>query len=115
MQGQDGAVLLAARRISAGYSLAYPDQVTPASLSDDDAAARARAWRDAAHAAVCDVLEPWSHGTVVRATSRPSYWAFNVVRVEEDPADVEDAVARAARRSTLLSVPSRLQPATKDR
>ena len=86
MQGQDGAVFLVARRISAGYSLAYPDQVTPASLSDDDAAARARAWRDAAHAAVCDVLEPWSHGTVVRATSRPSYWAFNVVRVEEDPA-----------------------------
>ena len=85
-----------ARRRSAGYSLAYPDQVTRASLSDGDVAARARAWRDAAHAAVCDVMEPWSHGTVVRATSRPSYWAFNVVRVEEDPAmSVEELAAFA--------------------
>ena len=50
------------------------------------AADRARAWRNARHASVCDVLEPWAHGTVVRATSRPTYWDFNVVRVEEDPA-----------------------------
>ena len=64
----------------------YPDRVTAASLPDGEAAARARAWRDALHASVCDVLEPWAHGTVVRATSRPTYWDFNVVRVEEDPA-----------------------------
>jgi ribosomal protein S18 acetylase RimI-like enzyme len=48
-------------------------------------AARARAWRDAVHAAVCDVLEPWAHGTVVRATRYPRYFDFNVVRVEENP------------------------------
>jgi GNAT superfamily N-acetyltransferase len=48
--------------------------------------ARARAWRDSAHAAVCDVLEPWAHGTVVRATGYPNYFWFNAVRVEEDPA-----------------------------
>lgn len=51
----------------------------------DDVASRARAWRHAAHAAVCDVLEPWAHGTVARATRYPSYFDFNVVRVEDDP------------------------------
>ena len=51
----------------------------------NDVAARARAWHHAAHAAVCDVLEPWAHGTVVRATRYPSYYDFNVVRVEDDP------------------------------
>jgi GNAT superfamily N-acetyltransferase len=64
--------------------------------SDRDVAARARAWRDAEHAAVCDVLDPWAHGTVVRATRYPSYFAFNLVRVEEDPGmSVEALVAFA--------------------
>jgi GNAT superfamily N-acetyltransferase len=36
-------------------------------------------------ALVCDVLEPWEHGTVVRATEFPSYYDFNAVRVESDP------------------------------
>jgi GNAT superfamily N-acetyltransferase len=58
--------------------------------------ARARAWRHATHAAVCDVVEPWAHGTVVRATRYPSYYDFNVVRVEEDPAmSVEELAAFA--------------------
>jgi GNAT superfamily N-acetyltransferase len=47
--------------------------------------ARARAWRSATLAAVCDVLEPWAHGTIVRATRYPSYFEFNLVRVEDDP------------------------------
>jgi len=60
------------------------------------AATRGRAWYHAAHAAVCDVLEPWAHGTVVRATRYPSYYDFNVVRVEEDPAmSVEALIAFA--------------------
>ena len=64
--------------------------------SMEDVATRARAWHHAAHAAVCDVLEPWAHGTVVRATRYPSYYDFNVVRVEEDPAmSVEALVAFA--------------------
>ena len=46
---------------------------------------RAREWRNDLHTAVCDVIEPWAHGTVVRATRYPSYWDFNVVRVEGDP------------------------------
>jgi GNAT superfamily N-acetyltransferase len=37
------------------------------------------------HAAVCDVVEPWEHGSVVRATSYPDYWDFNLIRVEDDP------------------------------
>jgi predicted GNAT family acetyltransferase len=35
--------------------------------------------------AVCDVVEPWEHGTVVRATRYPTYFDYNAVRVEEDP------------------------------
>ena len=53
-------------------------------LTDDARGARARAWRHATHAAVCDVLEPWAHGTVVRATRYPRYYDFNAVRVEDD-------------------------------
>jgi ribosomal protein S18 acetylase RimI-like enzyme len=61
-----------------------------------DVAALARDWRDATHAAVCDVIEPWAHGTVVRATRYPSYFDFNLVRVEDDPAmSVEDLTAFA--------------------
>jgi GNAT superfamily N-acetyltransferase len=46
---------------------------------------RGRAWRHSAHAAICDVIEPWEHGAVVRASSYPTYYDFNLVRVEEDP------------------------------
>jgi ribosomal protein S18 acetylase RimI-like enzyme len=65
-----------------------------AGSSDGDAAARARARRNAWHAAVCDVIEPWAHGTVARATRYPDYFDLNVVRVEEDPQT--DAAALAA-------------------
>jgi ribosomal protein S18 acetylase RimI-like enzyme len=70
--------------------------VTSPERPDDDVAARARAWRDSAHAAVCDVIEPWAHGTVVRATRYPSYYDFNSVRVEEDPAMDVDALIAVA-------------------
>jgi GNAT superfamily N-acetyltransferase len=59
-------------------------------------AARARAWHHAVHAAVCDVLEPWEHGTVVRATRFPHYYDFNAVRVEDDAQLTVDAVVRFA-------------------
>lgn len=49
-----------------------------------DAAARARAWVHGGQAAVCDVIQPWEHGTVVRATEHPTYWDYNLVRVEDD-------------------------------
>lgn len=58
-------------------------------------AARARAWHHGRHA-ICDVIEPWVHGTVVRATRYPDYYELNAVRVEEDPAmSVEELVAFA--------------------
>jgi predicted GNAT family acetyltransferase len=43
---------------------------------------RAIAWRRAEHARVCDVVEPWEHGTVFRATGLPDFWAYNGVRLE---------------------------------
>jgi GNAT superfamily N-acetyltransferase len=49
-------------------------------------ARRARTWRDGREARVCDVIEPWAHGSVVRATRYPDYFDLNVVRVEDDPA-----------------------------
>jgi GNAT superfamily N-acetyltransferase len=61
-----------------------------------DAPARARAWLHDVQAAVCDVFEPWEFGTVVRATRYPSYFAFNLVRIERDPGmSVEALVAFA--------------------
>ena len=67
-----------------------------ASEPPDDVAARARAWRTATHASVCDVIEPWAHGTVVRASRYPSYYDFNSVRVEDDPdMSVDELVAFA--------------------
>jgi GNAT superfamily N-acetyltransferase len=63
---------------------------------DGGVASRARAWRNAAHAAVCDVIEPWAHGTVVRATPYPGYFDLNVVRVEAPvEMDVEELMAFA--------------------
>ena len=66
------------------------------SSTDGGVAARACDWHHAAQAAVCDVVEPWAHGTVVRATRYPSYFDFNVVRVEEDPAMSVDALVAFA-------------------
>ena len=63
------------------------------STASPDLADRARAWYRAAHAAVCDVSEPWEHGTVVRATRFPDYFDFNMVRVEGDPAMSAAALA----------------------
>jgi ribosomal protein S18 acetylase RimI-like enzyme len=59
-------------------------------------AVHARAWRDGAHAAVCDLRERWAHGVVVRATRYPDYHWFNVVRVEEDPGMTVEALVAFA-------------------
>ena len=86
-----------------------------------DAASRARAWRNAAHAALCDVVEPWAHGTVVRATRYASYFDFNVVRVEtpissgaeELAAFADEALAGLAHRRLdfdLIDDADRLRP-----
>jgi ribosomal protein S18 acetylase RimI-like enzyme len=49
-----------------------------------------------AQAAVCDVIEPWEHGTVIRATRHPTYWDYNLVRVEDDADIGADAVVAFA-------------------
>ena len=75
--------------------------------------ARARAWHHARHAAVCDASTPWAHGTVVRAGRYPSYYDFNLVRVERDPqpmgvpeliAFADEALAGLAHRRIELEV-----------
>jgi ribosomal protein S18 acetylase RimI-like enzyme len=67
-------------------------------ISEGSVTARARAWRNAMHAAVCDTIEPWAHGTVVRASRYPTYYDFNVLRVEEDiELDVSELAAQADR------------------
>jgi ribosomal protein S18 acetylase RimI-like enzyme len=57
---------------------------------------RARDWAYAWQAATCDVIEPWAHGTVVRATRYPTYFQYNLVRVEEDPGMSAEALAAFA-------------------
>ena len=43
---------------------------------------------------MCDVVEPWAHGTVLRATRYPGYFDLNLVRVDDDPAlSVEALIA----------------------
>jgi predicted GNAT family acetyltransferase len=61
-----------------------------------DAGARARAWLHQVQAAVCDVLEPWEFGTVLRATRYPSYFDFNLVRIERDPGMSAEALVAFA-------------------
>src|ERR671917_563562 len=71
-----------------------PAEIAFARMSADEE--RARAWRHGQHKAVCDVVERWEHGTVVRATRYPGYWDFNSVRVERDPALSAAALAAVA-------------------
>jgi ribosomal protein S18 acetylase RimI-like enzyme len=61
--------------------------------------ARVRDWRHASQARVCDHVEPWQHGAILRASRYPTYYEYNLVRVEDDPGlDVAalEAVAEAA-------------------
>jgi GNAT superfamily N-acetyltransferase len=63
----------------------------------NDPAARAIAWRHGYHAAVCERVESWAHGTVVRAGDVPTYYEYNLARVEgPDPALDAEALAAAA-------------------
>ncbi len=57
---------------------------------------RAQAWLHALTAAVCDVQWPWSHGTVFRATPYPTIYAYNLVRVQDDPGMTVDQLSAFA-------------------
>jgi GNAT superfamily N-acetyltransferase len=50
-----------------------------------DSEQAARDWRRRILMTLCDVVEPWEHGTVYRATGYPDYWDYNVVQVDGDP------------------------------
>jgi ribosomal protein S18 acetylase RimI-like enzyme len=61
------------------------------------AAERAIAWRHGYHAAVCSRIEPWAHGTIARAPDVPSYYDYNLARVENRAPDLDaEALAAAA-------------------
>ena len=61
-----------------------------------DAADRAIAWHHERQAQVCDLIEPWAHGTVLRSSDHPDYYYFNLVRVEDDPGMSADELAAFA-------------------
>ncbi len=67
---------------------------------------RARAWRTAVLESVCDVIEPWAHGTVYRATRYPSYFAYNLIRVQE-PVSVATAELLAVAERALAGLTHR--------
>jgi ribosomal protein S18 acetylase RimI-like enzyme len=59
-------------------------------------AAGARAWLRDAQAEICDTITRWEHGTVMRSSRYPTYWAYNLVTVEGDPAlSCDDLIAFA--------------------
>lgn len=63
----------------------------------DAARARAIAWHHATHAVVCDVVERWEYGTLIRCTQLPDFYAYNAIRVEgAAPALGVDTVVHAA-------------------
>ena len=60
-------------------------------------ARRAIAWRHGYHAAVCDRVVPWAHGTVVRADDVSTYYEYNLARIEGgDPGSDAESLAAAA-------------------
>jgi GNAT superfamily N-acetyltransferase len=60
-------------------------------------AQRAIAWRRGYHAAVATRLLRWAHGTVVRTDDAPSYYEYNLARIEGgDPGLDAQAVVAAA-------------------
>jgi GNAT superfamily N-acetyltransferase len=60
-------------------------------------AERAIAWRHGYHAAVCSRVAPWPYGTIARAPDVPTYYEYNLARVEQrDPGLDAEALAAAA-------------------
>jgi GNAT superfamily N-acetyltransferase len=60
---------------------------------------RAIHWRQGVNARVADVIRPWEHGTVVRASDFPTYYQYNLIRVEgPDPGLSAAQLAAAADR-----------------
>jgi GNAT superfamily N-acetyltransferase len=70
--------------------------VSAAVQQDAALSERALAWRTATLESVCDVIAPWAHGTIYRATRYPSFFEYNLVRVQDRaPVGVEELLAVA--------------------
>ncbi len=62
----------------------------------NELARRARDFWRAHQESICEQKQPWAHGTVLRASRHPTYYSFNLVRVEEEPElDAAELVAFA--------------------
>jgi GNAT superfamily N-acetyltransferase len=59
--------------------------MAPSLPADPVLTARALAWTRQSRESVCDRIEPWEHGTVLRASRYPRWFDLNLVRVEDDP------------------------------
>jgi GNAT superfamily N-acetyltransferase len=60
---------------------------------------RARAWVRATQEAVCDSIEEWEHGWIVRTPSYPRYFDLSLVHVASDPGFTADEVVGFADRA----------------
>ena len=67
-------------------------------------AERAIAWRRGYHAAVATRLLPWAHGTVVRTDDVPSYYEYNLARIEGGDPGLEAADLAAAAEPALADL-----------
>lgn len=56
---------------------------------------RAIACRHSQHELICDRVEPWAHGTHVRATRFPTYYDFNCLRLEHGEPTADDLIQTA--------------------
>src|SRR3954470_23424183 len=57
---------------------------------------RARAWVRSYQEAVCDSIEEWEHGWIVRTPSYPRYFDLSLVHVATDPGFTADEVVEFA-------------------
>ncbi len=63
---------------------------------ESELGSRALAWTWRRQELICDRIEPWTHGSVYRASRYPGYFDFNVVRVQDDPGmSVEELIGFA--------------------
>lgn len=70
--------------------------------------ARAIAWRDAAHDAVCDRVEAVPYGTLIAASAVPNFWDYNALRIDGPvPATAAELAAEADRLQGALGLEHR--------
>src|SRR4051795_11749110 len=53
--------------------------------SQSEVASRALTWTRRRRDRLCDSVQPWEHGTVLRCSRYPDWYELNCVRVEQTP------------------------------